>query len=185
MSPRLPPLPPEQRSPAQTEVAQAIIAGPRGSLGGPFQAWLRSPVLAERLQTLGEYVRFDNVLPRRLSEFAILITARHWTAQFEWYAHHKLALAAGLDPALAAAVAADRRPDSMAADERAVYDFATELHRTSRVGDSAYAAALSAFGEQGVVDLIGICGYYTIVAMTLNVAEVALPEGEALPLAPR
>ena len=100
MSPRLPPLPPEQRSPAQTEVAQAIIAGPRGSLGGPFQAWLRSPVLAERLQTLGEYVRFDNVLPRRLSEFAILITARHWTAQFEWYAHHKLALAAGLDPAL-------------------------------------------------------------------------------------
>lgn len=185
MRPRLPPLPPEDLSPEQSEVARSILAGPRRSLDGPFRAWLRSPVLAERLQRLGEYVRFDNVLPRRLSELAILITARHWTAQFEWYAHHPLALEAGLDPAVAAAIAADREPAAMAADERAVYDFATQLHRTGRVGDAAYDVALAAFGEQGVVDLIGICGYYTIVAMTLNVAEVALPEGEALPLAPR
>jgi 4-carboxymuconolactone decarboxylase len=185
MRPRLPPLLPEDLSPEQSEVARSILAGPRRSLDGPFRAWLRSPIPAERLQNLGEYVRFDNVLPRRLSELAILITARHWTARFEWYAHHKLALEAGLDPAVAAAIAADRVPDPMAADERAVYDFATELHRTGRVGDAAYDVALAAFGEQGLVDLIGICGYYTIVAMTLNVAEVTLPEGEALPLAPR
>jgi 4-carboxymuconolactone decarboxylase len=182
---RLPPLPPEQLSPAQKQVAEAILAGPRTSLDGPFRAWLHSPVLADRLQKLGEYVRFDNVLPRRLSEFAILITARHWTAQFEWYAHHKLALAAGLDPAIAAAIAEDREPPALQADERAVYDFATQLHRTGRVDDAAYGAAVAAFGEQGVVDLIALCGYYTIVAMTLNVAEVDLPPGEPLPLAPR
>jgi len=181
---RLPPLPPEQLSPAQAQVADAILAGPRHSLGGPFQAWLRSPVLAERLQKLGEYVRFDNVLPRRLSEFAILITARHWTAQFEWYAHHPLALAAGLDPAVADAIAEDRVPANMQADEQAVHDFATQLHRTGRVDDAAYAAALAAFGEQGVIDLVALCGYYTMVAMTLNVAEVAVPGGQ-LPLATR
>jgi 4-carboxymuconolactone decarboxylase len=181
---RLPPLAPEQLSPEQTQVAEAILAGPRRSLGGPFQAWLRSPVLAERLQKLGEYVRFDNVLPRRLSEFAILITARHWTAQFEWYAHHPLALAAGLDPEVADAIAEDRVPAGLKADEQAVHDFATQLHRTGRVDDAAYAAALATFGEQGVIDLVALCGYYTMVAMTLNVAEVAVPGGE-MPLAPR
>ena len=176
---------PEPLSAEQQQVADAILAGPRGSLDGPFRAWLRSPVLADRLQKLGEYVRFDNVLPRRLSEFAILITARHWTAQFEWYAHHKLALAAGLDPAIAAAVAEDCEPAALQPDERAVYDFAVQLHRTGRVDDTAYAAAVVQFGEQGVVDLIALCGYYSIVAMTLNVAEVGLPPGETLPLASR
>ncbi|MEI9982111.1 MAG: serine hydrolase [Aliidongia sp.] len=176
---------PEQMSPAQRHVVDAILAGPRGSLDGPFRAWLHSPELADRLQHVGEYVRFGNVLPRRLSEFAILITARHWTAQFEWYAHHPLALAAGLAPEIATAIAEDREPAALQPDERAVYDFATQLHRTGRVGDTAYDAAKTAFGEQGVVDLVGICGYYTIVAMTLNVAEVGLPPGEPLPLAPR
>jgi len=185
MPDRLPPLPPERLSPEQRRIADAILAGPRGSLDGPFRAWLYSPALADRLQQLGEYVRFDNVLPRRLSEFAILITARHWTAQFEWYAHHPLALAAGLDPAVAAAVAEDREPAGLSPDERAVYDFATQLHRAGRVDDAAYEAARAAFGEQGVVDLIGLCGYYTVVAMTLNVAEVELPPGQAPPLKPR
>jgi 4-carboxymuconolactone decarboxylase len=182
MTDRLPPL--QRLSPAQQQVADAITAGPRASLAGPFNTWLRSPVLAERLQKVGEYVRFDNVLPRRLSEFAILITARHWTAQFEWYAHYPLALAAGLDPAKADAIAEDREPAAMLDDERAVYDFATSLHRAGRVGDAAYATALQAFGEQGLVDLIAICGYYTMVAMTLNVAEVPVPGG-VLPLMAR
>ena len=123
--------------------------------------------------------------PRRLSEFAILITARHWTAQLEWYLHHPMALHAGLDPAIAAAVAEDREPAALQPDERAVYDFAVQLHRTGRVEDAAYAAVRALFGEQGVVDLVGVCGYYTIVAMTLNVARVELPPGEALPLMPR
>jgi 4-carboxymuconolactone decarboxylase len=184
MTDRLPPLPLEELSPEQRRVADAILAGPRRGLRGPFQAWLYSPVLADRLQKVGEYVRFDNVLPRRLSEFAILITARHWTAQYEWYAHHKLALAAGLDPAIADAVAHDRVPETLQPDERAVYDFATQLHRTGQVGDAAYAAVRACFGEQGVVDLIGLCGYYTIVAMTLNVAQVPVPE-DAVLLPPR
>jgi 4-carboxymuconolactone decarboxylase len=181
--PRLPPIPQAALSPEQAQVAAAIIAGPRQSLGGPFQAWLRSPALADRLQKLGEYVRFDNVLPRHLSEFAILITARHWTAQYEWYAHRRLALAAGLDPALADAVAENRRPETMRDDERAIYGFATELHRTGGVSDAAYDDVQARFGEQGVIDLIGICGYYTIVAMTLNVAEVPIPNA-ATPLKP-
>jgi 4-carboxymuconolactone decarboxylase len=181
--PRLPPIPPATLSPEQAQVAAAIMAGPRRSLGGPFQAWLRSPVLADRLQKLGEYVRFGNVLPHHLSEFAILITARHWTAQYEWYAHRRLALAAGLDPALADAVAENRQPEPMRDEERAIYGFATELHRTGRVSDAAYEAVRARFGEQGVIDLIGICGYYTIVAMTLNVADVPIPDG-ATPLEP-
>jgi 4-carboxymuconolactone decarboxylase len=185
MPPRLPTPTPEAMTPAQQKVVDAILNGPRGSLSGPFRAWLHSPELADRLQHVGAYVRFDNVLPRHLSEFAILITARHWTAQLEWHLHHPMALAAGLDPALAAAVAEDREPASLQPDERAIYDFATQLHRSGQVDDAAYDAVRTLFGEQGVVDLIGVCGYYTIVAMTLNVAQVALPPGEALPLKPR
>ena len=185
MPPRLPTPSPEDMSPAQRKVVDAILAGPRGSLSGPFRAWLHSPELADRLQHVGEYVRFDNVLPRRLSEFAILITARHWTAQLEWYLHHPMALEAGLDSAIAAALAEDREPAPLQPDERAIYDFATQLHRTGQVSDAAYEAVRALFGEQGVVDLIGLCGYYTIVAMTLNVAQVELPPGEALPLQPR
>jgi len=183
MPPRLPT--PEDLNPAQQKVVDAILKGPRGSLSGPFRAWLHSPELADRLQHVGEYVRFDNVLPRRLSEFAILITARHWTAQLEWYLHLPMALQAGLDPAIAAAVAEDREPETLQPDERAVFDFATQLHRTGQVADAAYGAVQALFGDQGVVDLIGICGYYSIVAMTLNVAQVPLPPGEKLPLQPR
>ncbi len=185
MPPRLPTLSSEAMTPAQQKVVDAIVNGPRGSLSGPFRAWLHSPELADRLQHVGAYVRFDNVLPRRLSEFAILITARHWTAQLEWYLHHPMALEAGLDPALAVAVAEDRAPASLQPDERAIYDFATQLHRSGQVSDAAYEAVRSLFGEQGVVDLIGVCGYYTIVAMTLNVAQVPLPPGELPPLKPR
>src|SRR5271165_3042023 len=100
--PRFPPLAPEAMTPAQREVAEAIAAGPRGSLRGPFQTWLRSPKLAARLEKVGEYVRFSSTVPRRLNELAILITARAWTAQFEWWAHHRMAMEAGLDPAVAA-----------------------------------------------------------------------------------
>jgi 4-carboxymuconolactone decarboxylase len=156
MPARLPTPSPEDMSPAQRRVVGAILAGPRGSLDGPFRAWLHSPELADRLQHVGAYVRFDTVLPRRLSEFAILITARHWTAQLEWYLHHPIALEAGLDPAIAEAVAEDREPAGLRPDERAIYDFATQLHRTGQVGDAAYQAAQALFGDQGVVDLIGI-----------------------------
>ena len=182
--PRFPPLEMDAMTPAQRQAAEAISSGPRGGLGGPFQAWLRSPDLADRLQKVGEYLRFSSAVPRRLNELAILITARAWDAQYEWYAHHRMAMAAGLDPAVATDIAEGRRPTGMAADEAVVYDFCTELRATRTVSDATLAAALALLGEQGVVDLIAVSGYYDIVSMTLNVAQVALPDGLAPPLGP-
>jgi len=182
--PRFPPIAAESMTPQQRETADAIASGPRGGLRGPFQAWLRSPELADRLQRVGEFVRFSSSVPARLNELAILITARAWDAQFEWWAHHRLALEAGLDPAIAKAIAEGRRPASMQADEAVVYDFCTELRATRRVSDATVARALHLLGEQGVIELIGVSGYYDIVSMTLNVAEVALPEGVEPPLKP-
>jgi 4-carboxymuconolactone decarboxylase len=133
---------------------------------------------------VGEYIRFNTSLPHRLNEFAILIAARHWTSQYEWYAHHSYALKAGLDPKIAADLALNKRPRHMQDDEIAVYDFCTQLHRTKKVSDAAYKHALALFGENGVMDLIGVSGYYAAVSMTLNVAEVPVPEGQKNPLKP-
>jgi 4-carboxymuconolactone decarboxylase len=171
-------------TPRQREVAEAIAGGPRGGLRGPFQAWLRSPEVADRFQRVGEYVRFQSSIPPALNELAILVTAREWTAQFEWHAHHALAMKAGLPPAIAEAIARGERPEGMDADQSAAYDFATELHREHSVSDATYAAVVERFGEQGVVDLVAACGYYVAVAMTLNVARVPLPEGVPPPLEP-
>lgn len=181
---RLPPLAPERMTPRQREVAEAIAGGPRGGLRGPFQAWLRSPEVADRFQRVGEYVRFNSSIPAALNELAILVTAREWTAQFEWHAHHALAMKAGLPPAIAEAVARGERPGSMDADQRVVYEFATELHRERSVSDATYAAVVERFGERGLVDLVAACGYYVAVAMTLNVARVPLPDGLPPPLRP-
>ncbi len=181
-APRFPPLDPDAMNPEQRRVAEAIASGPRGGLRGPFQAWLRSPELADRLQKVGEYLRFSSSVPRRLNELAILITARAWDAQFEWWAHRRLALEAGLDPAVADDIAAGRRPSAMRDDEAVVYDFCTELRTTRRVSDGALALALDLLGEAGVIELIGVSGYYDVVSMTLNVAEVPLPDDvEPLP----
>src|ERR687894_2542778 len=178
---RLPPLAPERMTPRQREVAEAISGGPRGGLRGPFQAWLRSPEVADRFQRVGEHVRFGSSIPPALNELAILVTAREWTAQYEWYAHHRLAMQAGLPPAIAQAVAEGREPEGMDADQRIVWTFCTELHRDRGVSDAAYAAARDRFGEQGVVDLVAVSGYYVLVAMTLNVSRVPLPEGVERP----
>jgi 4-carboxymuconolactone decarboxylase len=183
---RFPTLTPDQMTPAQRQVAEAIMAGPRKGLGGPFNTWLRSPELADKLQQVGEHLRFHSSIPPRLNEFAILLTARAWDADYEWSAHYPLALKAGLAPALAADVAAGRRPAGMAADETAVYDFVTELRATHRVSDPTYAAARAVLGDQGVVDLVALSGYYDLVSMTLNVAQVAAPpDGPPLPPAPK
>ena len=182
MAERFPILKPEEMTPAQRAAAEAIASGPRGGLRGPFNAWLRSPELADTAQRVGEYLRFRSSLDKRLNEFAILITARWWDAKFEWYAHCPLALKAGLKAEVAADLAQGRRPRGMAADEAVVYDFCTELRRDRRVSDATFAAARELFGEQGVVDLIGVSGYYDLVSMTLNVAEVAAPPDGPLPL---
>ncbi len=179
---RFPVLTPETMTPTQKTVAEAIQSGPRKGLSGPFNAWLRSPELADRLQKVGEHVRFQSSVPRKLNEFAILITARAWDAKYEWYAHYPLALAAGLKPSVAADLAQGKRPREMAADEAAVYDFCTELRRDKRVGDKTYSAVRTLLGDQGVIDLIAVNGYYDLVSMTLNTAEVATPTDGALPL---
>lgn len=184
MSDRFAPLSMDEMTSEQRVVAEAIASGPRGGLRGPFQAWLRSPTLADRLQKVGEYLRFNSSLPPRLNEFAILITARAWDAQFEWYAHHRLAMEAGLNAGIAEDLAQGRRPSGMAEDEAAIYDFCTRLRADRRVDDATLGRVIGLYGEQGVVDLIGVCGYYDIVSMTLNVAQVALPNGLADPLPP-
>lgn len=147
------------------------------SLGAPFNVFLRSPVLAERMRKVGEYLRFESTIPKRLNEFAILITARTWTAQYEWYAHLRLALKEGLDPSIGEELALGKRPSSMKADEEAVYNFCHELHTKHSVSDAHYKAVLDLFGEQGVVDLMVVSGYYVMVAMALNVNRSPLPEG--------
>ena len=179
--PRFPTLAPESMSAEQRAAAEGIINGPRGGLRGPFNAWLRSPVFADRMQKVGEYLRFNSSIPADLNEFAILITARVWTSQYEWYAHHAMAMKAGLPPAIAADLASGRRPAGMTEDQRLVYEFCTELHRDHSVSDATFEATAARFGEQGVVDLIAVSGYYVAVSMTLNVAEVQIPP-EATPL---
>ncbi|TDH63640.1 carboxymuconolactone decarboxylase family protein [Dankookia rubra] len=179
---RFPELKLDQMTPEQRKVAEAIMAGPRGRMSGPFNAWLRSPEIADALQNVGAKVRYKSSIPPALNEFAILITAREWTSQYEWYAHHPLAMKAGLPPQVAAELAQGRKPEGMDADTALVWQFCTELHRNHVVSDATYAAARQRFGEQGVVDLIAVSGYYVTVSMTLNVAQVGLPPGVAPPL---
>ena len=186
---------PEQMNAEQKKLFETIVAGPRSQnygadavqrvmRGGPFNAWLRSPELGLRLQAVGEQVRFKSSIPRHLNELAILITAREWTSQYEWHAHHSLAMKAGLDPKIAESVAIGKRPADMKEDEAAVYDFCIQLHRAKKVDDASFKRVKALFGEQGVIDLIGVSGYYTAVSMTLNVAEVPVPDGKPLPLKP-
>jgi len=180
---RMPRIPDEKLTPAQKQAAAAIAAGPRGDVKGPVVALLRSPDFMDRVQRVGEYIRFRCPFDKRINELAAAITARHWTQQFEWWAHARQALEAGLKPAIAEAIAEGRRPTGMAADEEIVYDFLTELLVNKGVCDATYERALKQFGEPGVIDLIGISGYYGLLAMVMNVARTAVPEGNPLPLA--
>jgi 4-carboxymuconolactone decarboxylase len=181
---RFKPLAESEMSEAQRKVYGEIAGGPRGGVRGPFNALLRSPELADRAQKLGEWVRYKSSLPEALKEFAILITARHWSAQYEWHAHHAHAMKAGLDPRLAAELAQGRRPSGMSDQEAAVHDFCKELHEKKSVSDANYARAVRHFGETGAVELIGVIGYYTLVSMILNVDRVPIPGGAPLPLPP-
>lgn len=191
---RFPTLQPDQMNAEQKKLFETIVSGPRSQnyggdaanhvlKRGPFNAWMRSPEFGLKIQAVGEHIRFKSSIPKHLNELAILITAREWTSQYEWYAHHALAMKAGLDPKIAEDVAAGKRPASMKEDEAAIYDFCIQLHRSKRVDDATFKRVKALFGEQGVIDLIGVSGYYTAVSMTLNVAEVPVPGG-VLPLKP-
>lgn len=183
-----------EMTPEQRAVADSIMKGPRAAVGSPattpgatslsspFNVWNRSPELADRLQKIGEYVRFKSSLPPRLNEFAILIVARKWNSQYEWFAHHRLAMAGGLDPAVAEDLVQGRVPASMKADEQAVYDFTTELLDHHGVSDAMFTRGVDAFGEKGVADLIAVTGYYVLVAMTVNVDRTPIPNGWKPPM---
>ena len=186
-------IPLEKLSPEQKTLYDAIRSGPRsklansgaskpGPLGGPFNVWLRSPGIGDRVQQLGEEIRFRSSLPSKLNELAILVTARFWTSQYEWYAHCKLALDAGLARGIAQDIAEGRRPAKMDEDEAIVYDFSKELHESKGVSDENYRRALERFGERGVFDLIAVNGFYSLVSMCLNVDRTPLPDGVPQPL---
>jgi 4-carboxymuconolactone decarboxylase len=174
---RMSSLDPEKMTEAQKSAAAEVASGPRGAVRGPFNVLLRSPELMSPLQKVGEYLRFKCQLDRRIAEMATLIAARHWTQNYEWSAHHPLALKAGLKAEIADAIADGRRPSGMAADEEIVYDLLTESLQNKSVSDVTYDRAIKQFGEQNLVDLIAIAGYYALLAMMLNVGRIALPEG--------
>src|SRR5262245_57541652 len=182
---RFQPLTYDQMTPAQRTMIEHVLSGPRGSNGdGPFNVQLRSPEMGDLAQQFGASTRFATTVPRKLYELAIIITARHWTAQFEWTAHRRGALQAGLPPAVADAIAVGRRPAAMAADEETVYDFSTELLEQKQVSDATFDRAKMLLGEKGVVDLISLMGWYGTVSMYLNVDRYPLPDGTQPELKP-
>jgi 4-carboxymuconolactone decarboxylase len=181
---RFKPLARDEMSEAQLRVVDDAIAGKRGTAPPPLMAWLHSPELAQRAQRFGEFVRFDTSLPPPLSELAILVTARFWTSHYEWYAHKRIGLKAGIDPLVVDAIARRVEPKLADPKARAVYDFSKALHETHAVPAPVFAAAVKELGRQGVVELIGMLGYYTLISMTLNAFEIGLPEGETSGLEP-
>jgi 4-carboxymuconolactone decarboxylase len=181
---RFAPLTYERMTPEQKTLTDHVLAGERGTMNGPFNVLLRSPEMGDLAQKFGAHMRFHSSLPNRLNEFAILMTARFWNSQFEWYAHHRYALQAGLSPAVIEAVANGKRPASMQPDEEAVYNFCNELLNTKEVTDATFRAAVNRLGERSVVDLVGVVGYYHLVSMLLNIDRYPLPEGAKPELKP-
>lgn len=182
---RMPPLNLADMDDAQRKVAEELIAGPRKGVKGPFVPLLRSPKLVDRLGKVGEYLRFDSSLDARISEFIMLIVSREWTNQFEWFTHVPLGRKAGLKDDVIAALADGRRPYGMAPDEEIVYDFCEELFRTKGVSEDTYLRAVRKFGEQGVIDIVAVAGYFAMVSMVMNVAHTPPPVDRSVaPLSP-
>jgi 4-carboxymuconolactone decarboxylase len=180
---RLPAIPEDQLTAEQRSLMGAIASGPRGTfkMSGPFFCYLHAPGFGELAQKLGAYCRYGTSIAPRLTEFAILTTAQLWKSHYEWAAHEPQALKAGVKPATIQALRAGREPTSAPKDERALYAFIKELYATRRVSDRAYKAVHAVIGDAGTVELIGLLGYYTMVAMTLNVFRMPVAEGTPLP----
>lgn len=179
---RMPPIPPEQLSPEQRAAVAAFRAARKAELTGPFIALLRSPDVLTRARALGDYLRFTSRLAPKHSELVILMAARSWSQQYEWAVHYPIAIKAGVSVETAGAIADRRRPAGLSGDDAVLYDFCDELLRTQAVGDATYARMVTAFGEPGVVDTVGILGYYTMLAMMLNTARVPAPATDVPPL---
>jgi 4-carboxymuconolactone decarboxylase len=174
---RLPDLRYEDMSADQQRVHDEIAAGPRGKVEGPLKVWLHAPKLATHAQKLGAHARFESLLPPPLSELAILVTAATWQADFEWYAHARLAREAGIADTVIEAIRRGEKPALADPKARAVYAVSRELHRRRSLSDETYALAEAALGRAALVDLVGILGYYTLVSMTLNAFRVPTPDG--------
>jgi 4-carboxymuconolactone decarboxylase len=170
-------------TPEQREVAALISAGPRGEVRGPFIALIHNPALARHLQALGEHLRWNGKLPPKLTELAVLVTARRWSCQHEWFVHSQLARKAGLSGAAINAIAEGRDP-VLDADEAAVYAFSREAHATGRVGDAAFDNVRNRFGLDGAAELLALNGYYSMMAMVLNTAGFPLANNAPPPLKP-
>ena len=176
MQDRMPPIADIDLTADQQAAAKELASGPRGAVFGPFVPLLRSPELMRRVQKTGEYLRYASALPPRLSEFVILIVSRWWSQGFEWHVHSKIAVEVGVAEETIEAISEGRRPPAMTPEEEIVYDFCTELHVNHAVSDASYAKMLALFGERGVIDLTGLCGYYGLLAMVMNVARTPVPE---------
>src|SRR5471030_1645649 len=174
---RMPPIPADKMTDAQRTAVAEFKTARSADISGPFVPLLRSPEVMSRARAMGDYLRYKSALPPRLSEFVILMTARRWTQQYEWNAHQALALKGGLNPEHVKAIAEGRRPEHMAEDEDVLYTLSDELHRNQSVSDATYARAVAKLGEQGVIDAIGITGYYTMLAMVLNTARTPIAPG--------
>ncbi|MCH9671788.1 MAG: carboxymuconolactone decarboxylase family protein [Gammaproteobacteria bacterium] len=179
---RLPKIQTDDLSDEQRRVVAEITAGPRGEVRGPFIPLLHNAKATDAVQRMGSFLRFDGTLPGALREMVILVVARHWTAQYEWFAHHRIALEEGLDSRVADAIAARKRPDFAGAQGgdalEPVYDFVTELHRDHQVSDATFAATQAVLGAEQIVELVVLCGHYNLIAMALNGFGVEVPSGE-------
>ena len=173
---RLPTIPLAQYTDEQKKAAEDFAAARKVPVFGPFEPLMHSPQVMSQARAMGDYLRYHSAVGNTLSELAILVTAREWSQDYEWYVHHPIALKAGIKPEVAAAIADGRRPAGMSDDEEIVYDFSTELHRNKRVSDRTFERAEKRFGKKGVVDLTGINAYYALLAMQLNVAQYPMPK---------
>jgi 4-carboxymuconolactone decarboxylase len=181
---RFAPLTYQTMTPPQKKMFENLISGERRGASGPFNVLLRSPEMGDLAQQFGASMRFHSSMAPKLNEFAIIITARHWTSHYEWYAHRRAAANAGLKESIITAVATGKRPTGMDADEETVYNFVSELLTTKQVSDKTFEATKAKFGERGVVDLIGVTGYYQLVSMLLNTDKYPLPDGVTPELKP-
>ena len=179
---RMPPIPTDKLTEAQKKAAEAFAEGRGYAVRGPFVPLIRSPEVMLRAKAMGDYLRFKSVLDPRINEMVIIITAREWTQNYEWQAHQPAAMKAGLRREIADAIADGRRPGGMAEDEEIAYDMATEILRLKRVSDTTYTRAVGKFGEQGVIDLLGVIGYYNFLAIVMNATRTAMPAGASEPL---
>ena len=181
---RMPPIPADKLTEAQKKAIEEFKVARSVDISGPFVAMLRSPEVMTRARAMGDYLRFRSSLPPRLSEFVILLTARRWTQQYEWNAHAPLAIKGGLKESVVKAVADGRKPEGLAEDEEIVYALFDEIQKNQAVTDGTYARAVAKIGEQGIIDVMGITGYYSMLAMVMNTARTPLPDGAKPALAP-